>query len=256
MEDYLRKHFLRSDALSIKLDLLARVYETYAELAHGFYSACAMSCAACCTQNVLCTTIEVEFFLRHVESSHRPGLVKKLLSEMSHKRLQPAVTINSLAELCLRSKEIPEIQREEENTACPFLEDSICTVYAARPFACRSMWSQETCRPLGQAVMNPALVSINGAFQQIIEDFDLSGTYGNLLDLVSYLGDPARRSAYKQQADIAPSGRLLGNTPSPGLAVPPQHRAEVMKWLHRLWEKEAAGMPFKEAVLALRAMVA
>jgi Fe-S-cluster containining protein len=239
-------------ALPIKRELLERVYETYSEMSAGFPSACKVSCAACCTQNVLCTTLEAAIMLEQIESLGLPNLLIADLQGVSPKRLRPTLTINSLAEHCLRSEEIPEIQEAAENPSCPFLEHGSCLTYAFRPFACRSMWSDETCRPQGEAVMNPMLVSISGVFQQIIEDMDSGGLYGNLLDLLSYLNEPERRKTYVSGAGVAPGDGLLRNAPSPGFIVPPEHRPYVMKWLNRLWEKKVAGLPFKEALQKLR----
>ncbi|MBI5252183.1 MAG: hypothetical protein HY912_22030 [Desulfomonile tiedjei] len=254
MPDDIRRDFRRRDALPVKLALLRRVYETYDEVAAGFKSACGMSCATCCTQNVLSTSIEAEFLLQHIESSGGTGLVTRNLHQVCPRRMQPALTINSLVEYCLNSVEIPEPQQEERHTVCPLLENSGCPVYAARPFACRSMWSQETCRPQGEAVMNPILVSVNGVFQQIIEDFDRGGMYGNVLDLLSFLSKPGQREIYLSGGEAEPHNRLLRTVPNPGFPVPPEHRPYVMKWLNRLWERKAAGLPFREAVLKLREM--
>lgn len=240
------------DALPIKRALLEKVYETYDEVSAGFPSACKVSCAACCTQNVLCTTLEAAIMMEQLECLGLPNLLIANLQGVSPKRLRPTLTINSLAEHCLMSEEIPEIQEAAKNTSCPFLEHGSCLVYLARPFACRSMWSGETCRPRGEALMNPMLVSISGVFQQIIEDMDRGGLYGNLLDLLSYLNEPERRKNYVSGTEVAPGDGLLRNSPSPGFVVPPEHRPYVMKWLNRLWEKKVAGLPFKEALQRLR----
>lgn len=236
------------DALATKRALLERVYETYDEVSAGFPSACKVSCPNCCTQNVLCTTLEAEMMREQIEDLGLPNVLTANLQAMSSKRLRPTLTINTLAEHCIGSKEIPEIQAAVEHTSCPFLEHGGCIAYAARPFACRSMWSEEPCRPQGEAVMNPSLVSISGAFQQIIEDLDRDGLYGNLLDLLSYLNEPGRREAYLSGANAGPADGLLRNAPNPGFVVPPEHRPYVVKWLNRLWEKKVADLPFKEAV--------
>ncbi len=254
MTEIFANDFRRSDVLSVKLALLEQIYETYNELARGFHSACEMSCSVCCSQNVLCTTIETESLLRYAEHIGRPNLATEIREKTSAKRLRPTLTVNSLAEFCTKSGEIPETRQEVDHTACPLLENSSCPVYAARPFACRSMWSEETCRPQGEAVMNPILVSISSVFHQIIEDVDRGGLYGNLLDIISYLSSPTRREVYLSKGEAGLDALLLRTVPSPGLMVPPEHRPYVMKWLNQLWGKMAAGLPFREAMLKLREM--
>lgn len=254
MTERFAEDFRSIEVLSIKLALLAQIYETYNELAVNFRSACEMSCSVCCTQNVLCTTVETESLLRYAEHIGRPNLATEILEKKSTKRLRPTLTVNSLAEYCMKSEEIPEAPQEMDHTACPLLENSICSMYAARPFACRSMWSQETCRPQGEAVMNPILVSINSVFHQIIEDIDRGGLYGNLLDTISCLGNPTRREDYLLKGEAEPDELVLRTVPSPGLMVPPEHRPYVMKWLNEIWGKKTAGLPFRETMLKLREM--
>jgi hypothetical protein len=93
---------------------------------------------------------------------------------------------------------------------------------------------------------------MSGVFQQIIEDMDRGGLYGNLLDLLSYLNEPERRISYMSSTGVDASDGLLRNAPSPGFVVPPEHRPYVVKWLNRLWEKKVAGLPFKEALQRLQ----
>ena len=165
----------------------------------------------------------------------------------SEKWLQPILTINTLADYCIRRKEPPQHEEEMRLVSCPILENG-CPVYDVRPFGCRALWSESLCRESGEAVMNPALVTINGVFQQIIEHMDEGGLYGNMIDLLRTLADNDCWTAYREGRPLKGMSALLETRPNPGFLVPPEHRADVMSALELLWETRIDGIPFKEAL--------
>jgi hypothetical protein len=125
-------------------------------------------------------------------------------------------------------------------------------VYPVRPFACRSLWSKELCAVDGEAVPDAVLVTLNGVFEQLIEDLDVGGLSGNLIDLFAALSDPSCRVAYQANGRLEPVGVLLPNRPNPGLLVPPLHRSTVMRVLNSLERREVQGLPFRQAMKQLQ----
>jgi hypothetical protein len=239
--------------LDLKHSLLVAIYDTYDEASMPFPSACQRDCRVCCTQNVLATTLEVELILEDMERKSRYDLLEKMRDAEKRERLQPGLTVNSLAGYCLRREEPPYEDREFDTTACPLREESGCAIYHVRPFGCRSLWSEEICQPEAEAVMSPVLVSLNGVFQQILEHADAGGLYGNMIDLICALSEPTERTAYRAGHGLEPTAVLHTTQPNPGFLVLPQHRHAVMSALNSLWEKRAGNLQFREALELVRA---
>jgi hypothetical protein len=233
--------------LLLKIQLLKNLYTAYDEVAKSFPWVCDIKCTACCTQNILGTSLEAGFVLERLCVMGRQDLLERFVQGTSEKWLQPILTINTLADFCIRRKEPHHQEEEMRFVSCPILENG-CPVYDVRPFGCRALWSESLCRENGQASMNPALVAINGVFQQIVEHIDEGGLYGNMIDLLRALADNDCWMAHKEGRTLKAVGALLENRPNPGFLVPPEHRAEVMSALKLLWETRIDGIPFKEAL--------
>lgn len=87
--------------------------------------ACKKGCAYCCYQPVSVNIPEVLYLASYIRENYSPEELEQLRSRMSE-----------------YSAGLIPFRREERivgyNAACPFLSDNICTVFAARPMACRS----------------------------------------------------------------------------------------------------------------------
>lgn len=166
---------------------------------------------------------------------------------------RPLLTVNTLAEYCLRKMEPPsEEELAHDFQPCPLRGDHGCLVYEARPFACRSMWSTRLCRTGGEAHMDSGLVSINAALEQVIEHLDGGGLYGNLLDMVAALSDQQFRDRYERGPGLESPPGMLPTRPSPGFVVPPSLMKEVGGALAPLWTREVDGLFFREALDQVR----
>jgi Fe-S-cluster containining protein len=103
---------------------LRQIYALVDELtaAAGPYIACGKGCAACCHMNVT-------------------------ISELEAKTIARAAGRNPVQLRESRSHELGEFS----GVPCPFLKDSVCSIYADRPYACRKHVSFDTsdfwCRP-------------------------------------------------------------------------------------------------------------
>ncbi len=239
--------------MKVKKELLHVLYEVYEDLVEESAFACEKGCYACCTHNVLATTLEVDLMVDFIAEIDRPDLVAKMLQGTQGKRMRPQMTINTLAGYCVRREEPPDPIQDHEIVRCPLREPGGCPVYPARPFACRSLWSTQRCAVDGAAVPDSLLLTLNGVFEQLIEHMDAGGLVGNMIDLFSLLSDQSARSAYHAGVPLKATDHALTTRPNPGLLVLPAHRAEVMRALLLLDRKEVQGLPFRQAVNALRA---
>jgi hypothetical protein len=215
---------------------LKSIYAVYDAFIAGTQSACRKHCALCCTCNVTATTLEgwlIHDFLRSSEAV--PGDVLEALPTIAPpRRFQPRVTINRMAELCMRGRPLPEEMNDPAAGGCPLIEGDICPIYEVRPFGCRAMVSTVACNLGGEASMPPLILSVNNIVMQFIEALDQPGATGNLLDLLQYFSGPDRRRAYEKQQDPAWPPLLVPNQSIPVLMVPPEHREAVQPLLASL----------------------
>jgi Fe-S-cluster containining protein len=232
----------------VKRALVVNVLEVYDEIAAEFPAACSRECAACCTTKVMATSVEAALALDYLAETGQQGLLDKAFAEVSARPRQPVVSMNALAEYCLRKEEPPVSDEDPATAPCPFRGPDGCPLYPVRPLACRSMWSREKCRQGGVAIMDSLLVSITGAFQQIVEDVDRGGTYGAFVEaLWALVADPSRVGTALDLTRPLPGG-LVPTRANPGFIVPPEQRQQVGGYLGRLWRREVVGMPFRAAL--------
>jgi hypothetical protein len=232
--------------LDLKKAALKTLFDTYDEVVGRFPTACARECSACCTHNVLATSLEVDTILDFMESRDREELRARMVSGTSGKRFRPVLTTNLLARYCIERREPPEEDYAVQILPCPLREHGGCPIYPVRPFGCRAMWSSERCA--GEATMDPLLLSLNSVFAQIVEELDQGGLYGNMIDVFRLFDRGDLRSTYRRGVRSSPESGLPTAVASPGFMIPPAHRGEVASVLNRLWTRQVNGLPFREAV--------
>ncbi|HDK43498.1 MAG TPA: hypothetical protein ENG91_02965 [Desulfobacteraceae bacterium] len=229
---------------SCKKMLLASIYETYETFWADTFFACRKGCASCCTQSVTITTIEGNNILEYLEEYdviREDDLAGRLAAATPS---LPACTTNQFAGSFLDGK-VPEAGAEEWSLApCIFLAGNCCTIYPARPFACRCFASTAPCGPEGAALLPTAVISLNTAVMQIIEHLDQGGCWGNMIEVL------------KSLAGLKPTGggagpghkksKLYISQENPGFLIPPEDEAVVVKYLNTLYMKETAGRTFAE----------
>ena len=238
--------------LELKRTLLASLYRVYDETTRQYPTACRAGCHACCTRNVLCTTLEADLIMHYFEEKNRSDLVERIMTTPRQQIQRPTMTLNTLAGYCLRREEPPEQHMDCPIAPCPLLEDGKCPAYEVRPFACRCLWSKEICAENGEACMDPVLVSLNGVFEQTIEHTDVGGLYGNFLDLLSVLASEQYRDGYRTGRPVQGTPHMLETESNPGFLVPPVHRPTVTRALNSLWEQRIGKLSFREVLRQIR----
>lgn len=217
-----------------KLNLLTRVYDFYDAFSAHFSSACVRGCCACCTQDVTITTLEGYRIAQHLVSTEQTDLFQRLQRTAAQKRLQPTITTNQLAALCIQRREPPGESMDWPQAPCPFLSNNECLIYGERPFGCRCFSSTTKCSPTAHAEVDPFLLTVNMLFMQFIEDMDHGGLFGNMTDVLLCLKSEVHRKQYEIHPNLNRSPGLCVNRRIPGLLIPPEHQAKIQPILEQL----------------------
>jgi Fe-S-cluster containining protein len=186
---------------------------------------CRPGCSTCCTRSVTLTTGEGRLIIDYLREQGRE------LPPLPHdvRPLRPALTTNGLAEVYLSGREPQEEAESPWNfESCFLLRDGLCSVYEARPFACRSFGSTVNCATTGTAQAPPWFFTLTIVVNQVLEGSDRGGYWGNLADVLAFLTE---RNTNDGRPD---SGRLLANLPSPGFLILPEEREPVQRFLERI----------------------
>lgn len=202
------------------------IYAAFSEESAVIDFACHPGCATCCTRNVTLTTAEGELIMDFLRAAGC-GLPQL---PMDQRPLRPPLTTNGWAALCLSGKEAEaEAEAPWLLAPCFLLRDGLCTIYPVRPFACRGFGSTVRCGCSGVAEAPEWFMSLAMVSHQILEDLDRGGWWGNLADILAYLGGgngDGSKAAIRQ--------RLLRNQPMPGLLVLPEERPRINRLLARI----------------------
>jgi Fe-S-cluster containining protein len=128
---------------------------------------CRAGCAACCRQFVVVSPMEAAAIARHVQSAERAQRRRWEEAHARHARelsrrpsLMRRIQAFRTARGYLSPEEGDALEREywAAQLPCPFLEKERCTIYAARPFACREhfvLTPPELCAGDPDAVRTP-----------------------------------------------------------------------------------------------------
>jgi Fe-S-cluster containining protein len=213
--------------LEQRIGILRKIYTIYDEFIKDYDLACKKGCAACCTRNVVLTSLEGYGIIKEIEQENKKDLFEALNVEGKRKRFQPKITINKMADLCTRDEELP---REEQANPlwgrCPLLSNKTCPVYENRPFECRSFCSSVNCEEEGEADLDPYIMSVNNVIRQYIEHIDTYGVTGNLTDMLLYLGETENKEIHRKNNDAIDKD-LINNSPASILMIPPEHREKI-----------------------------
>lgn len=200
---------------------ICKVYDTYAG---SLDRACRAGCAHCCTINVTLTSLEGYLIVEAFRQSGRMDLLTALKDHASRQRFIPRFTFNRLTEMMIKDETVPEEVIDPEWGACALLSNDQCPIYDVRPFACRCMISQRTCRPGEYAVMPPVTVSVNHVMLQYIEHVDSDGFTGNMTDVLIFMQSEENRKRYLDGGISFEGQPFVPNFPARRLLVEPEHK--------------------------------
>lgn len=180
--------------MNVKLEILRVIYNAFEEWSRNEARACRQGCAACCTRAVTITGLEAELILDHVVQEGHQGPIGTILArELAVFR--PYQTINGFAAACLAGEDTQLEEQSGVEETCPFLDNTSCTIYPARPFGCRSFLSHHTCTPHKPAVISEAYLAGCTVTSQLIEHLGQREYYGNMFDVLWAILD---NSAYQE----------------------------------------------------------
>ncbi len=180
------------------------------------------------------TSLEGRWILEHLDAPGRRTLLGRIAAAVDLPRFHPTLTVNRMADLIESGEDVPDEAGDPDWGVCPLLEKGECTIYAVRPFMCRSMVSEVPCHDLGHATVKPIVLTAAHVLMQVIEHLDVKGFSGNLSDVLLELAGaengerPAGDSAFRE-----PRG-ILFNHPLRRLMVPWEHRKKVQELLASL----------------------
>jgi Fe-S-cluster containining protein len=184
-----------------KLDELHRIYETFEADAGGFKTAaaCARGCAFCCTDagRIHITTLEGLAIRQAMERLAKP---------------QSAAVAKAMAK---------DMRRREKGLAspCPFLmKNKACAIYSQRPFACRRIYSIETCSQTRPPILNRQVMELGAEAIRAMQMLDRTGYSGHISFILHMLDVPAFRNTYlagefkpEEIADFGKTHQILIN---------------------------------------------
>jgi len=162
-----------------KTHKLRPIYDAFEDAAAPFKTeaACRKGCAFCCSDagSIDITTLE--------------GLViRDRINRLPRQRLV-ALKKNLAADMKRREKGNP--------SACPLLmKNRACMVYDVRPFACRRIYSLETCGPDRHPVINRRVMALGDQTIRMLQMLDDTGYSGHLSYILHMLETPAFLNAY------------------------------------------------------------
>lgn len=228
--------------MSAKKEALLLIYGVYSRWAERFPLACRKGCAACCTQSVTMTSLEGEAVLGFLRSRGREKWLHEKLSGVTPGNGGPQITTNQFAAACLAKQEIDgEDQGTFDFNPCIFLENSLCSVYEARPFGCRSFGSFVECIADRAAEILPIQLAVNTVFTQIIEHIDSDGgTWAKMGDML--------HSLTGSNPVFAGRTRLLQARPLPGFLLDDHELHVVNSLLRQLYQESGEKQTFGDLI--------
>ena len=229
------------DQQQIALKTLDSLYNAFDEHVGATLWACESGCAVCCTDRVMVTTLEMQVLAAQAQAVGSEDALEALAAKQVDSAARPATTPNQLARLFLGGQEPPEEAIPAAGPGvCPFLnENAACSVYKARPMACRMMLSVEKCEPGRQARMDEWQVTLGLVFSQLVEQVAVGGGYGLMADVYASVRGETRP--------------LLNCENLPGIPAPPRQQQRLEQTLQRVMAKPVHnGLPLGHWISVLQ----
>ncbi len=223
----------------MKQRILEIIYAEFATWSADQNFCCQEKCSTCCTNNVTITALEAENIIEYcAENNLSPWLLDKLNAEENTKPDKVLQTTNEYIFDILQGQDTPQANLNESGQ-CPFLENSSCGIYPARPFNCRCFASESVCQRGGSASVAEHYMHGSTIAIQIIEHLGQFDNWGFMVDVLQ------AKILAKKYATVFPSNSLLFKLPShklrqaqpiPGFIIPPEHEKKIMGLLRAIFD--------------------
>lgn len=221
--------------LNVKLFLLKQIYKIYDDFVSTLDVACQKYCSRCCTSNAIMTSLEGYLIAENIFKNEPSELFERVKTGVSKKRFLPQTTINKIAELCIKGKDLPQEDHTHAEEICPLLTNDECPIYTVRPFGCRCLVSKHDCRQKGYADVEPFVLTVNHLILQFIEHVDANGFSGNFTDILIFMASKENRCTYETKPLKNSDTLLISNLPIKVLMIPPEHRIQIQPILNALY---------------------
>lgn len=225
--------------ITIRSNILDEIFSLYDEILKEYSFSCQKGCSSCCTRNVTVTSLESDLVCEYILAERVNDFSEALRKSASLPRFIPKTTANGFASIIMSGGEEPEEFIDPSWKPCPFLDTSgVCGIYAARPFHCRCMHSEQTCEDSGYSILPPFIVTLNNVFLQYIEHLDKNGFVSNLTDAVLWMLNPVNQRLYSEGSSFHQNlpADFVRCMAMPFLMVPPEHRDQIRPVLKALSE--------------------
>jgi hypothetical protein len=167
-------------------------------------------------------------------SNGQTDLFEAIQSKISKNRFKPKITVNRIADLCMKGSDPPEEEDKHSDKSCPVLKDNLCPIYEIRPFGCRCLMSKHDCSKAGFAEVDSFVMTLNTLCMQFVEQIDFMGFSGNFADVLLLMASKENRDNYKKNILKHPGTDFVSNIKVKVLMVPPEHREKVQPVLDAL----------------------
>ncbi|BBO87302.1 YkgJ family cysteine cluster protein [Desulfosarcina ovata] len=165
--------------METKKDQLQRIYDDFEKAAAPYKTeaACGKGCAFCCSDagRIDITTLE--------------GLVIRDRIAIMPRQRQVSIKKALAADMKRRERKLA--------SACPFLmKNRACMIYAARPFACRRIYSLKVCSHDQHPLLSRQVMDLGAEAIRALQRLDDTGYSGHLAFILHMLDTPAFLNVY------------------------------------------------------------
>jgi len=228
----------------MKLQILQKIFDHFDDWSQQFPVACVKGCAVCCTQNVTMTTVEGTLLFNFIKENKKESWLSEKLELLPDSKVQQ--TTNEFAKACLNGEET-EIAEGTFDAVCPFLENNLCAVYPARPFACRCFASTITCSQGQSALLPTSHLSAATTLSQIIEHLDQFNPWGNMLHILYLLADESEALHLRSKHDrSALRDSCLTAQPLPGFLIGEEEAGIVVPLIETIFQTVVKGRTIED----------
>lgn len=231
----------------MKEKVLHTIYDVFSEWSRDITVSCQKRCSNCCTQSVLITAVEGVEILRYIQAQKMDEL---FVNSMSLKNFTPPeYTTNDFAKACLEGKDV-DLSLPQNLAPCPFLIDQECSIYPARPFACRLFVSQKVCSSSQPALVPDHYFEATVAVNQLIEHLGQKEYWGNMLDVLAALLDISEFKALSDKVGTTMSRQAKLQTltaqPLPGFLLSEDKAGRAVSLIQKIFQAEVDGKTIED----------